>query len=254
MLSRRTLTLGLVATAISSCVRKDIDSYVIAGESDMSGRGLLNEYARPITPFEIFTSKYRWVDGGLNVDGIGDLQGSPSYDEISGLGPGVSFAGAVAKSSGGKPIGLIPCAKGGSTINDWQPSQSDKTLYGSMVSRAKAGGKVKAILWMQGKNDVNDPDAALGWGSKFREIVSSARKDIGISALPIVMAAIGNPVGVKQTHWQAIRDQQLAFEMDGVTVIDTFDLEAKQGDPIHLGTAAQIILGARFADAVQRFV
>ena len=57
----------------------------------------------------------------------------------------------------GVPIGLVACAHGGTSMEQWNPAKKDeggKSLYGSMLRQFQlAGGKVKGVLWYQGESD-----------------------------------------------------------------------------------------------------
>ncbi len=45
-----------------------------------------------------------------------------NYDRpVSGVGLAASFADAWSKAHPDEEIGLVPCAEGGSSLNDWHP-------------------------------------------------------------------------------------------------------------------------------------
>ena len=73
-----------------------------------------------------------------------------------GAGLGLPFAVALVESTG-VPVGLVACAHGGTSMEQWNPAkkeQGGKSLYGSMLRQVKlAGGKVKGVLWYQGESD-----------------------------------------------------------------------------------------------------
>lgn len=68
-----------------------------------------------------------------------------------GVGPGAAFAQAVLKETG-RPIGLIPCAHGGSSMSAWDPAlkhNGDDSLYGALLRRVEmigGGKKIKGLL------------------------------------------------------------------------------------------------------------
>ena len=75
-----------------------------------------------------------------------------------GAGLGLPFAVAMVEATG-VPIGLVACAHGGTSMEQWNPAKKDEggnSLYGSMLRQVKlAGGKVKGVLWYQGESDAN---------------------------------------------------------------------------------------------------
>ena len=65
----------------------------------------------------------------------------------------------------GVPIGLIPAAHGGTSMQQWNPALRDlggESLYGATVERFRAIWRQsrRCILWYQGESDANPTDAA----------------------------------------------------------------------------------------------
>lgn len=65
---------------------------------------------------------------------------------VGGVGPGYFFAAEMHKLTGA-PIGLVPCALGGSSLDMWGKDFGDRNgeafsdiLYGDMIDRIPAGG------------------------------------------------------------------------------------------------------------------
>ena len=53
---------------------------------------------------------------------------------VAGVGPAASFAQAWCNANKNEQIGLIPCAEGGSSIDEWS---KESTLFRHAVSEAK---------------------------------------------------------------------------------------------------------------------
>ncbi len=85
----------------------------------------------------------------------------------------------------GVPIGLVACAHGGTSMEQWNPAKKDeggKSLYGSMLRQFQlAGGKVKGVLWYQGESDANG-EACEDLSPGLRP--TSSRRSGPISASP----------------------------------------------------------------------
>ena len=78
-----------------------------------------------------------------------------------GVGPGLSFAKAMAGNDETVTIGLIPCAVGGTPLSRWE---SDGDLYKYAIARAKAAmkdGTIKGVLWHQGEIDAMNKTITL---------------------------------------------------------------------------------------------
>nr|GMD79482.1 probable carbohydrate esterase At4g34215 [Ipomoea batatas] len=77
---------------------------------------------------------------------------------VCGVGPGMAFANQLLKSDTAVGIiSLVPCAIGGTTLNEWLPAA--KAYYNEMLIRTYAalrasdGGQLRALLWFQGESD-----------------------------------------------------------------------------------------------------
>ena len=91
--------------------------YLLAGQSNMAGRGEVGEIDR--TPFpNVFAlnSAMEWVPATepLHFD----------KPDIVGVGPGFAFGRAMAAADPSVRIGLIPGAVGGSAIRAWRPGET----------------------------------------------------------------------------------------------------------------------------------
>lgn len=99
-----------------------------------------------------FGPDYRWRRA---IEPLGDAPG---------VGPGLAFAKEVASRQPEMVIGLVPCARGGTSILAWQRSLSERSLYGACLSRARAAsvvGEIAGLLFLQGESDVSHPGPLL---------------------------------------------------------------------------------------------
>ena len=96
--------------------KEDFHIFLLAGQSNMAGRGLVTEEHKTIHPRVFALSKSgEWVPA---MDPI-------HYDKkVAGLGLGKSFAVALAERDKDVTIGLIPAACGGSPIASWEPGDT----------------------------------------------------------------------------------------------------------------------------------
>src|SRR5579859_8144114 len=89
------------------------------------------------------------------------------YDRpTAGIGLAASFAGAWHLRNKGEEIGLIPCADGGTSLDDWSVGGA---LFDNAIAQTKLAqriSKFSGILWHQGESDCF-PDRAAVYREKF---------------------------------------------------------------------------------------
>ena len=95
----------------------------------MVGRGFPLSLASPTDPRLLLWRDGRWQTAS-------DPLGSPN-DPNSGIGPGMTFGLQLLKRQPSWRIGLVMCAKGATSIQDWQP---EKALYRSCIEQVRAAG------------------------------------------------------------------------------------------------------------------
>ena len=174
-----------------------------------------------------------------------------------GIGPGRPFARHLIKYTD-RPIGLIPCAHGGTSMPQWDPArkdQGDGSLYGAMITRAKmvgGGPKIKGLLWYQGESDaLATPEQCAQFEERFLKFIDSLRADLGRPDLPILYVQIGRVVTPDQSsakRWEEVREMQrrVAQKCKGVCMVTGIDLTLD--DVIHVSGEGQERLGRRLAE------
>ncbi|UAL11550.1 sialate O-acetylesterase [Caulobacter segnis] len=247
----------LAATTAVAAKRPDV--YLLTGQSNMSGRGLLEE----LTPEERLADPAIQLYGNDGVtrpaldplDDPASQVDAVSTDVQAAVGPGLFFARTL-RGLNGRPILLVPCAKGGSSIGQWTPSEARDTLYGSCLARVReVGGRVKGILWYQGESDAGRPDSAAGWREGFEALVGRFRSDLKAPRLPLVLVQLADPpspeVSAPRTYpcWAAIQAVQAGPTPACVAMVPAQGLPLK-ADTLHLTTAGQRVLGGKLAEAM----
>ena len=255
-----------MALPIPAADQGRLQLYVLAGQSNMSGRAPLPPDLAPEPGVYVLGNDYRWRTAVEPVDddrGQIDLVSAEAGNDRPGYGPSVAFARALRaqSGSGGAPVGLIPCARGGSSLSEWRPAAGDDTLYGACLKRIGAAlpmGELAGIFFYQGEADAIDPAlhpeadlAPQAYGERLRRLVSAWRADLGRPDLPFVFAQIGSQTEPEvYVNWSAIQAQQAAVAIPCAAMVTTADLPL--GDGVHLTRAGYDQLGARFAAATGR--
>jgi hypothetical protein len=208
--------------------------FILAGQSNMSGRG------KPINKGTRNTDHHlvAWQNGAWQI-ATDPLQGP---DTESGVGPGMTFGLQVMQYEPGKTIGLILCSVGGTTMSQWLPGGS---LYQYCVNQALATGRpLGGMLFLQGESDIKPIEAAESWESKFNVMLGAFRDQFGPD-VPFVLGQIG-ALG----HDAAIVQQQqaqAAADNPNVALVVTADLPIDRSG--HFPISSYKIIGRRFGDA-----
>jgi hypothetical protein len=231
---------------------------ILAGQSNMSGRGDLPAEHSAHPGIFMFGNDYRWKSAREPVDAAYGQVDLISEDRDAGFGPALAFATSVLKRKPELAIGLIPCAKGSSSIKEWQRDLSENTLYGSCLKRVRAAttmGTVAGMLFFQGETDALDPERFPKWSpsapsyrEKFVTFVNDFRKDISPNTMPFVFAQLGtNNATGDYINWEILKDQQKSTTLPCAAMITTDDLAL--ADAVHFTTESYRSIGQRYAEA-----
>jgi arylsulfatase A-like enzyme len=226
---------------------QNLQIYVLMGQSNMAGRGLLEKTREPLHPkILMLTKEERWEPASepLHFD-----------KSIAGAGLGASFSLRMSAAEPQAMIGLVPCAVGGTPLSRWQKGAD---LYEQALKRIRAAQKagiVRGVLWHQGENDALDLQQAESYGRRLAEMVNDLRQDTGNSQLPFVAGTLGDflsdDAAGNPSHWRTVNAQLLL--LPGLTsrtaIVDASGLKPKS-DGVHFDTPSLRTLGERYATAM----
>lgn len=257
-----TLVMNAALNHINTIAPDDI--IILAGQSNMAGRGLL-EQVDPIVDDGILM----WRDGSW-VPAVEPLhQDRPR----AGIGLGMSLAAELRKQRPQRVIGLVATAVGGSPIARWRRAEHGGDLYPqaleicrAAISAAKnaaksgameAGGNLLALAWHQGEGDSNHEEDAAIWGSRLAEMFNAWREDLGVANLPIVAGELGDyltdqaddPERFCLPYWQSINAHLHQLELPHFAVVSGQGLTTNP-DLLHMDAAALRTFGQRYAAAL----
>lgn len=249
------------------------DLWLMAGQSNMEGVGLMADAAQPHPMVRNLTMARVWHEAreplhlmAESPDPVhhGARQLTPDEAEtaranaLKGSGVGLHFARQMFDLTK-VPQGLVSCAHGGTTMEQWNPALKDqggKSLYGSMMlSMAEVDQPVAGVLWYQGCSDANADMEPL-YTDRMKAFVAALRKDLGQPDLPFLTVQIGKEIGRNwQTWaWHSIQEQQrrLPESISGLDVVSASDLE--HDDWIHISGKSHRVLATRMVHMARRLV
>jgi hypothetical protein len=241
-----------------------LELFALAGQSNMVGFSPLPAEQPPLPRAFVFGNDYRWREAKEPVDDPKDQVDLVSRDRGPDLGtsPGVAFARAVLEAKPEAAIGLVPCARGAASLQEWGRALSDDTLYGSCLKRLGAAapmGRIAGILFFQGEADAADPAGAKNspsaddYAARFTAFVEDLRRDLGRPRLPVVFAQIGSTTTPDRfPRWRKVQEQQASVRLPCVSMIRTADLPT--WDNVHHTTESSQEIGRRFARAYLELV
>lgn len=156
-------------------------SFLMIGQSNMAGRGKLNE-AHEIDTSRIYTLRNgRWqkMFRPINPD-----------RSFSGVSLAESFAEAYSKKHN-VDVGLICCADGGTRLDQWMPGEA---LFDNAVYQAKLAARtseIVGVLWHQGESDCKD-DLYLTYQARFETLMQALRKELKLNDVPFILGGLGD--------------------------------------------------------------
>ncbi len=160
-----------------------IHSFLLIGQSNMAGRGFYAE-----------AEALDNLGGRLKVLRNGRWQAmyrpvNPDRS-FSGTCLAESFAKAYATDHEGVSVGIIPCADGGTTLDQWQEGS---LLFDNAVNTARLAMRTShlvGILWHQGEGDC-PPSRYPYYVEKITKIMTALRRELGAENIPLIVGGLG---------------------------------------------------------------
>ncbi|WP_276877805.1 sialate O-acetylesterase [Chryseobacterium joostei] len=222
-----------------------IHSFLMIGQSNMAGRGFVKE----VPP--IFDEHIK-----MQRNGLWQIMSEPiNFDRPSaGVGLSASFAASWRIDNPQGEIGLIPCADGGTSLDDWAV---DGALFENAISQARLAqrtSQLSGILWHQGESD-STPERAGKYSEKFHKIIEAFRKELNVPEIPVVIGGLGDFLsgGIFGQYFASYPLINEALESFARTHANCYFVTAKgltaNADGIHFNALSQRILGIRYYTA-----
>ncbi|MFG6147579.1 sialate O-acetylesterase [Halobacillus sp. B23F22_1] len=223
-------------------------SILLIGQSNMAGRGFIEDVA-PI------------YNEHINVlrNGRWQMMAEPiNFDRhVSGVGPAASFAQTWTEGHPGESIGLIPCAEGGSSIDEWT---IDGLLTRHAISEAKFAmetSEIVGILWHQGESD-SYGERYKTYEEKLLSLFKHLREELNAPDIPIIIGELGHYLGEVGFGKSAVEYKQINQILSKVahTEKNCYFVTSKgltaNPDGIHINAISQRKFGLRYHEAFSK--
>jgi hypothetical protein len=219
----------------------DLQLFLLIGQSNMAGRGKVTPVDEQANPRIFMLDKgCAWVPAKDPVH----------FDKpkMAGVGLCSEFSRCVAAKEPAVQVGLVPCAFGGTSLDQWKPGSD---LYTNAVARmrvARKSGQLKGILWHQGEADCSASKTET-YPARFAAMIAQLRKDLEAPDVPVLVGELG--------HFQPAR---LAFNAMLPNVADAVPRCAivsaeglgDKGDKTHFDSEALHTFGKRYYEAYEK--
>lgn len=222
-------------------------SVLLIGQSNMAGRGFLHEVT-PLYNENIFMLRNgRW-----------QMMSEPIHFDraVAGVGLAASFAQEWCNANKNEKIGLIPCAEGGSSIDEWNV---EGALFRHAISETKyamENSELIAILWHQGESDSHS-EQYKNYYQKLNVIINSFRKELGALEVPFIVGGLGDYLGksafgLSCTEYKLVNQELLRYAKnnDNCYFVTGKKLYSNP-DGIHINAESQRRFGIRYFKAYQ---
>lgn len=218
-----------------------IHSILIIGQSNMGGRGYPNE-VEPICNERLFVlrnGRWRAMYVPVNPDRV-----------TSGTNLSESFADLYSKEHG-VDVGIIPCADGGTCLDQWQVGGLlfDHACY--MAELASRTSTIAAVLWHQGESDCSEERYPF-YEEKLTVILDAFRNKLNLHDVPFLLGGLGDYLqycerSEKYKNYVYVNEalQRVAKKMPMTGFVSAKDLGANP-DNLHFSAAALREFGVRY--------
>ena len=158
-----------------------IHSFLLIGQSNMAGRGDIGDVPPVGNPSLRVLRNGRWQRLFVPVN--------PDRP-FSGVCLAESFADAYQRDHGVE-VGLIPCADGGTRIDQWLEGTLLFDHAVMQVRLAERTSTLAGVLWHQGEGDSN-PALWQSYGGKLETFYSALSRALRLEDVPFLAGGLGD--------------------------------------------------------------
>ncbi len=227
-------------------------SFLLIGQSNAAGRGFLDE----AEPLDICGGKLKVLRNGRWETMYRPVNPDRPF---SGTCLAESFAKAYSDYNPNVEVGVVPCADGGTTLEQWQPGE---LLFDNAVNCAKLAMRTShlvGVLWHQGEGDCSAERYPLYY-ERFQKIMNALRKELDIQNVPFLVGGLGDflaectlSVNLKNYNYVNEALQRIAHDEQNCAFVSAVGLGANP-DNLHFSAKALKEFGFRYFDEYKKIV
>ncbi len=219
-----------------------IHSFLMLGQSNMAGRGFFEEVS-PIDNTNLLVLRNgRWqkLFTPVNPD-----------RRFSGVSLAESFALEYSKAHEGVLVGLIPCADGGTDIDDWVEGG---VLFDNAIYQARLADRtsnIAGILWHQGESDCKEGRVEF-YEEKLKKVISAFRKEKCLRDIPFIMGELGKweRTNGLVDYYKRVNEiiKKVVSTTPNASLVSSDNLNCNE-DKLHINAKSLREFGARYFEA-----
>ena len=226
-----------------------IHSFLLIGQSNMAGRGYMDQAEN------IDTSRIKILRNGRWQSMFRPINPDRSF---SGVSLAESFAESYAKKYN-VDVGLVCCADGGTSLEQWAPGE---LLFDNAISQAKLAQRTSAlagVLWHQGEADCPE-DLYTTYESRFTDFMNALRRELDIYDVPLLLGGLGDflkdcELDEDLKNYQHINDALKSIAKNNpMTGFVPADGLGANPDNLHFNSKALYEFGIRYFDEFEKLV
>ena len=251
---------------LGSISAAEFDLYLLAGQSNMDGRGQASDLTKQQrTPSDRAVIYYR--NPPHSSEGWRPL--APGYSIAPGykgslpsptFGPELGFIAHLSKTEPKKRFALIKGSKGGTSLRaDWKPGVKGEsktqgpcyrnfietiTLANAALKKDGHTATLRGLIWHQGESDAKA--SSKNHQERLTQFLARIREDVGEPKLPIILGQVVDNGKRDQVRSAILKASQ---ETSNCGFVSAEGLTTWDGGT-HFDAKSQLILGQRFAEAM----
>ena len=225
--------------------KEKIISFLMLGQSNMAGRGEFKD-VEPIDNEKCYMLRMgRWQKMSEPINPDRAIWGIRFH---SGVSLGASFADSFSKEFN-CPVGLIPCADGGTTLSQWMPEELLFDHAVMMASLAKRTSEIGGILWHQGESDCINLDSKK-YRENFIKMITKLREELGDLNLPVIIGELSEDISLEWVEEGSVKVLNNTFyeiskEIKNCIVVSSKGITLKD-DNLHFDSKGLREFGIRY--------
>ncbi len=154
-------------------------------------------------------------------------------------------------------VGLIPCADGGTRIDQWERGS---LLYDNALNNARLAmrtSSIEGILWHHGEADC-PLELANVYVPKLERFIENLRADLGLRDVPFILGGLGDflsdyePTGILQNYTIINKTIEKVVENTAMSAFASAKGLTSNSDNLHFNAHSLYKLGHRYFEAFEK--